>query len=174
MLLSKLLFNLKSLSIGVSLYSGIIRHAIVYQDKNGKKQLISTGTGIPWYIKLLTPVIAHGDLLDTSVLVTSEDLGDTDPDQWIDKNEEKIIPTGFTSDQVVNEYEVHGSKLFSVTAAVKARDSVVERLGKDISPDIPEHAFMGFSSSLPGLYKCAFCTLENNRQWFNSGQSGKW
>ena len=132
MIIHKLLFHLESISIGISSYSGILRHAIVYSDKKGKKHILTTGNGIPWYIRLLTPVTAHADLLNTPLLVTTEDIDECDPDQWIDKNEEKVIPAGFSSDQVVNEYSVFGSKLFSFTVTTQARDSIFNQFERYI------------------------------------------
>ena len=112
----------ESITSGVSYDNGILLHCIV-RRKDNHSELLSCTDNVPWWYSFFTPVVVHADLDGSPVLMLKEEIGDSDPDIWIDLNEERIIPKGFLSDSIVNEYTVNNSEILSASVTVRDRDT---------------------------------------------------
>jgi len=107
------------LKLGISYTGSSFRYALVWQDKQGKFQLLSSGKKIPLYVRMLIPVAACTDLGDTVVSVSRFQTGNEDVDSWIEKNSEKNTIPGFNPDQIVTEYYVIRNEVISYSVAKK-------------------------------------------------------
>jgi hypothetical protein len=61
----------------------------------------------------------HTDLGIAPVMLVRENIGDTDPDQWVDQNESRIIPSGVTGKEIINEWCVEDHTIYSATVSKK-------------------------------------------------------
>jgi hypothetical protein len=121
----KILFGITSLQKGYS-------HTIISLDKKRRKTLVSCGRGTAPILGFLFPRIAIADTGSIPVLFTCEEIGDEDPDEWLDRNEERIIPTGITSDQIATECFIHEKSIYCAT--VKKND--LEKLTKNLPEEL--------------------------------------
>lgn len=106
-----------------------IRHALVLKSNNGIPSLLSSGKGFPLFVRACCPPVIHTDMGNSPTLLVTADMDKNDADNWIDQNEESIIPVGFTSGQIVNEYEINGGKMYSGTITKKALDEKLVSFG---------------------------------------------
>jgi hypothetical protein len=139
-ILIKILSHPETISSGLTSLNGIIRFALVKKKINTTYELLLCHDRIPWWISFFTPLVVHTDLSSAPVYLLKDNLGGEDPDVWIDQNEERIIPSGFASDQIVNEYAVDGKEIFSATVMNRDRNIVLEEYEKkchSISMSIP-------------------------------------
>jgi hypothetical protein len=130
----------ETISSGLSNQNGIIRFAIVKKNSDNTHELLFCNDRIPWWISFFTPLVVHTDLSNAPVYLLKENLGDEDPDVWIEQNEERIIPSGISSDQIINEYAVDGKMILSATVMNKDRNIALEQNDKkchSISMSIP-------------------------------------
>ncbi len=52
---------------------------------------------------------------DEPVFLVSDECAGESAERWIDRNESRIIPRGFTADQVITEWDKHGDTIFAAT-----------------------------------------------------------
>jgi hypothetical protein len=128
----KILFQIlqhpESISSGISFDKEAIHHCLVRRIKDGSFELLSCTDHIPWWLSIVTPLVVNSDLGDKPVVLINELIGEVDPDVWIDKNEDKVIPKGFTANTIVNEYTVNGSQILSATITTRDRQEILEKI----------------------------------------------
>ena len=78
-------------------------------------------------MRFISPPSVNGDLGSAPVFFTTADIGREDPETWIDRNEDTVLPTGVTADALVNEYAVFDSKIYSAAVAKAGRDVALLR-----------------------------------------------
>ena len=87
--------NPQKLSCGMTFHNGVIRFVVVKKLMNGGNESVYTDDKIPWWVSFCIPVLVHTDFSLAPVLFRRQDIGEDDPDEWLIKNEESIIPAGF-------------------------------------------------------------------------------
>jgi len=108
-----------SIQMGAVIHGDDYAYCLTAHPPQGKPFLLYSGTHLTEFWKLVTPLLVHTNLHTLPVLLTSEFLEGEDAEHWIDKNEERIIPSGFTSDQVQTEWGVHSDQVFAATIATE-------------------------------------------------------
>lgn len=91
-------------------------------------KVLYAGSTRPKWAPIFMPLVAESVIDNSSPLLVTDDLHGTNPEAWVDQNEFRIIPRGFASDQVVNEWSVHDNRIYSATVTKKSFQDVVERL----------------------------------------------
>ncbi len=109
------------LRIGAAPIQGSFHYVITAIDKNGKTQVVSYGSDISKLL-FIPPVAMYTTLTDTKVSYIKDQLNKEEVDNWLDRNEERIIPPGFTSDQIVNEWDVQENTMYSATVTKDSFD----------------------------------------------------
>jgi hypothetical protein len=121
----------KELHAGLS-FNGDAYHYIlvsIKQDKLGRILYTKTGHKSSMHIPFGGPV--HFDMDKTPVLYFCEDIGDVEPEQWIDTNETRVIPSGLSSNEVVNEWGTDEKLLYSVTCSKKLYDKLLDEFSQN-------------------------------------------
>ncbi len=126
--------NPQRISYGMTCHNGVIRFAAVKKAINGSIELVCTEDKIPWWVLFCTPVLVHTDFSPAPVLFRRQNIGEEDPDTWLVKNEESIIPAGLTADQIVNEYVSDKSELLSATVVKSERERILDNLAMQCTP----------------------------------------
>ena len=126
--------NPQKISCGMTCHNGVMRFAAVKKSINGTIELVYTDDKIPWWVSFCTPVLVHTDFSLAPVLFRRQNIGEEDPDTWLVKNEESIIPAGFTTDQIVNEYVSDKSELLSATVIKSERERLLDNLETQCTP----------------------------------------
>ncbi len=108
------------LHCGVSRDGDGLRYVVAARHASKGTAVLWTGGGRPWFMPSLLPIAVHADTHVTPVLLVAEQMHGIDAEQWIDRNEARVIPRGFTSDEVVNEWATVDDTLYSVTATKEA------------------------------------------------------
>ncbi len=121
-----------TIRFGVATADDAITFCVVARKGSGDIPLV-WGTGIPAVLRLLIPAIAHADMGPVPQRVVFEPLGSEDPDRWIDRNEARIVPQGFTAERIVNEYAVDGPVIISVSVEMQAFARRVEALEREVT-----------------------------------------
>lgn len=124
-LLAFMLLAPEKLRVGRSGHPEKSRFTIVKKDDDGKEELLGWGDKVPLAVKMILPLYVRTDTGNLPIVMLSETIGNEDPDEWIDRNEEKVIPKGFTSDQVVTDFAVDGECIIAVTAVSEARERLL-------------------------------------------------
>lgn len=141
-LIAGLVLNPGALSIGCTRTGEGWGLVIVQADRSGECRPVAWGNGIPFFIRMLFPMTVYADLGMVPVHFVTAELDGEDPDAWIDRNEERLTPAGFTSDQITTESVVEEGVLSSVTVVTEALNRAVEEL---------ENANLPAASLLPPL-----------------------
>lgn len=129
-----ILFNPENVSAGVSINNGKVYHCLVRRNNDGSCLPAFCTENIPWWLNLIRPPVVHCDTADIPAFLVIEKTEKNDPDNWIIENEERIIPQGFTSDTICNEYAIIDSQIFSITLTVRDRDQLVEKIASKFIP----------------------------------------
>ncbi len=116
-------------SLGISHTGTGIRHALICRNRKGNVTLISSGKGIPLWIRFFSPLTVYTDTGLLPTVLKTEHIGNQDPDSWIDAHEEFAVPNGMTSDQVVNDYSVSEQILYSSTVSKDKLDQFISQMG---------------------------------------------
>jgi len=132
MFLKEFIFPEK-LSIGITLNSGEIRYALAYKCKNGEYRLVSSGSGIPVWLSLITPLFSHTDLSQTPVIINEEHIGQEDPDNWIERQESVSSRKQPENLDLIREYVVKDSTVYQIETSTAARNNFLQKLPKDLA-----------------------------------------
>ncbi len=102
------------LRIGAIPVQNRYRYVVTAIDNKENIHIVSYGDDITklWY---LPPVAVHTALTDIKVSFVKDELRKEEVGTWLDRNEERIIPPGFTSDQIINEWDVQENTIYSAT-----------------------------------------------------------
>jgi hypothetical protein len=104
------------------------RYALVATDKQGNNRLISCGDNAPRFVPWVSPLSICTQLDGAPIRLSCHGLDGADPEQWIVRHEEKLIPGGFTSDQIVNEWSVYDGKIYSATVSKSVLEKSIARI----------------------------------------------
>ena len=124
-LLTVLLRNPDSLRIGYAQEGEGGKLVVIQISKDGKTIPVAWGTGVPFILRLLLPMAVSADLGMVPVHCVAAEPGDEDPDAWIDRNEEQLIPAGFTADQITTESHFENGRLLSMSVVTGSRDAAL-------------------------------------------------
>lgn len=122
-----------SLRLGISGEAGSRRFALLRKGPGDTARLLAWGNDLPLVIRLLLPAVAYADTGMLLVYIVAGEIGDEDPDAWIDRNEDRLIPSGFTSDRIATDYVVDGNEVVAMSAVETARDALCAELEKYIT-----------------------------------------
>ncbi|MBD3390976.1 MAG: hypothetical protein GF410_03070, partial [Chitinivibrionales bacterium] len=100
---------------------------MVARNGAGGIRVLSCTDKRPALLPSWMPVSMHAELENTPVFLVAEDLHGTRPEEWLDQNEERIVPRGFAADQVVNEWTVDRERVYSATVARHALSGYLEK-----------------------------------------------
>jgi len=109
-----------TLKLGVSRTSDGSVHALIAVYGSEKSVVLSSGANLSLAARLFCPPIVITGFGNIPVLLIAAEIGKEDPEAWIDRNEETIIPNGTTPDQVINDYVVDDKRIYSVTVSTDA------------------------------------------------------
>lgn len=84
-------------------------------DRSGAVSVLSYGNDIRKTLHLSVPRIVNTTFTDTKTVYIRCPLGSETPDAWLDRNEDRIIPSGFTPDQIINEWDEAANVLYTAT-----------------------------------------------------------
>lgn len=128
-----LLFNHKyRIAIGaVPDNSGTYRYVVSATGPDNVARILFHGDDINSLQFFIPPLVLHTALHSTQVYYTGNTLNNEDVDSWLDRNEERIIPFGFTSDQVINEWDVINDRLYSATITKDAFEIFLQKIPKE-------------------------------------------
>lgn len=130
-----------NLRCGVVPVNGGFRYVISAIDKDNKSCVLYYGNDINKALFVIPPIAVKTTLSDTKVSFISSLLNNETADSWIDRNEERIFPPGFATDQVVNEWDARDGNIYSATAT---KDSLQEYIDS-----IPQSKFILSAVSVP-------------------------
>ena len=123
------IFNPKTdLHAGLSVDGDIYRYILVSRPSGKPPRIILKKSGLLASIRIPFNGPVHADMGSAPVLLVRENIGDADPEQWVDKNEARIIPSGVSSGEVNNEWAVLQGTLFSATVSKKVFEKVLSDL----------------------------------------------
>ncbi len=111
------------LQCGMVFQDGEAYYVISSQNKKGHSNILSFGKGYGKNLLPLSPIPVNTCFTETKVSFCSETLGNETPETWLDRNEERLVPPGFTPDQVVHEWNVDYDTLYS---AVVTKESLAQ------------------------------------------------
>jgi Tfp pilus assembly protein PilN len=123
-----LILNPTALRIGMTNDTCNTEFVIISSDDEGGGVPVLWRTDIPVWLRLLLPIITVTDTGDLPVYMVSDDIGDDDPDEWIDNNEERCLPAGFPTDAVSTDYAVNNGRVVAISAVTGKRDEMVANL----------------------------------------------
>jgi hypothetical protein len=89
----------------------------------------------------MPPIAVRTALQHETVYYVSNDLNGDDPDAWLDKNEKKVIPPGFTADQVEQEWDVVDNTIHSAVLTKPALEGFLTT--------VPQNRLLLRSLSIP-------------------------
>jgi hypothetical protein len=123
------IFNPKAeLHAGLSLDGDVYRYVLVSRRNGTAPKIILKKSGSVATMRIPFDGPVHADMGSAPVLLVRETIGDMDPEQWVDKNESRIIPTGVSSAEIENEWAVHDGTLYSGTISKKVHENVLSHL----------------------------------------------
>lgn len=89
-------------------------------NSNGNNQVLSFGPDVLKAIITLPPASVNTTFTNTKISFISEHLRNENAESWIDRNEDRIVPPGFTPDQIINEWDIHHDSIYSATVTKEA------------------------------------------------------
>jgi hypothetical protein len=119
------------LSAGLSVENEEYQYVLVSRKAGQRPGILAKKTGVIGSLKAPLFCGMHADMGDFPVMLVTENIGDADPDQWIDQNEARVIPTGITSNEIVNEWAVQDKTIYSGTVSKKTFEQVFSGLHAD-------------------------------------------
>gem|GEM_PF-2381727 len=126
-LLRSLILNPFSLRMGISGDSSTLRYVLITATKGGKAGTVPVAWGegkdIPFVLRIFVPAIARADIGLVPVAMMHEEIGNEDPDSWIDRNETRIIPQGFTADRIETDFATEGTSITAVSVEKSSLDA---------------------------------------------------
>jgi hypothetical protein len=123
------IFNPKAdLHAGLSLDGDVYRYVLVSRRAGKPNRILVKKAGPATSMRIPFNGPVHTDMGSAPVLMVHENIGDADPEQWVDKNEARIIPTGVSSGEINNEWTVFKGMLYSATVSKKVFEQVLENL----------------------------------------------
>lgn len=118
---------------GVELTDSGLRYVTVARFPNGKDTVVAMGEDLRGVASVVRPAIVTCDLGTAPVRFIREKLAEgEDPDLWIDRNEERLIPQGVGSEMITDTWAVEQDTIY---AAAVRRDNLAvvrERVGKSV------------------------------------------
>jgi hypothetical protein len=153
-LLATVIVEPASLRLGVTSEAGQLRWVAITAGRSGIPQPLVQGSGvhIPLWLRCIVPLVAQADMGLVPVQVVAEAIGNEDPDAWIDRNEERCRPAGFSAGQIAADYHVDGSEITVMSAAHAARDARLAALERTVTVASLLPPLSGFAAA----YKAAF------------------
>lgn len=94
-------------------------------------RVLYAGSSLPALPGLARPMPIHADLGATPVTLLCEELRDEEPEAWVDRNEERVIPRGLTADRVVEEWAEHEKRMYAATITKDAHARACETIRGD-------------------------------------------
>lgn len=126
-LLRSLIMSPLSLRTGISGDSSSLRYVLITATKSGKTGGVPVAWGegkdIPPVLRFFVPAIAQADIGSVPAIMMHEDIGSEDPDAWIDRNETRIIPYGFTPDRIESDFSTEGTSITAVSVEKSSLDA---------------------------------------------------
>lgn len=150
-----------ALRIGMTNDTGKSEFVLVHCDNIGGGVPVLWGTVIPVWLRLLLPIITVTDTGDLSVYMVSDNIGEDDPDEWIDKNEERSLPSGFSADMVSTDYAVNNGRIVAMSAVTEKRDEMVAKLESTVKLSSITAPLQG-AAQLCGKERCIIWKLNTN------------
>jgi hypothetical protein len=147
-ILGTILTNPGSISMA-TYYNGDHQHFAIVTNSDESTTALFTGKTLPWWLKLLLPSAWNLAFPDMTFHFCKVDISNEDPDTWINKNEDKLIPPGFSSSEVYTSFAISGSTLYYCTIAQKQLDYLLQKCMHTFSPLTIAHP----SQSLANHYK---------------------
>ncbi|MFW5775541.1 MAG: PilN domain-containing protein [Chitinivibrionales bacterium] len=126
--LSLLLNSNWDIRIGVSGFATADeRHVIIARHRRKRTvKLLRVGEKLRYsWITMMQPVI-HIDCGLTPVVYVNEDLHGEEPEKWIDREEQRLIPRGLNSEQVVTEWDTNNQRIVAASVRADALEKLAE------------------------------------------------
>ncbi len=120
------------LRAGLTITGENFSYVLIAKVPGKSPQILQTRTGTLADMKFYSPCPVNTDLETATALLVHENLSNTTAEQWMDEHEERIIPQGLRSDQIVNEWYVDNETLVSATVLKASHDEVLDKLRKGI------------------------------------------
>jgi len=125
-------FNPKvELHAGLSIDGDIYRYVMVSKRNGRPARIIQQKSGPSASMRIPFNGPVYTDMGNVPVLLVREAIGDSDPEQWVDKNEARIIPTGVSAAEIDNEWTVLGGTLYAATVSKKMHEKALSRLNSE-------------------------------------------
>ncbi|HAJ80665.1 MAG TPA: hypothetical protein DCO75_12950, partial [Fibrobacteres bacterium] len=123
------IFNPKcAIHAGLSVDGDIYHYILIAKDEGKKAVILFKRTGQFAEFKQFFACPMHVNLQNTAALLVHDSLAGTDPEEWIDCNEERIIPKGLSSKEVINEWCVYEDEIYSGTVLKTSLNEALVKL----------------------------------------------
>jgi hypothetical protein len=123
------IFNPKyEIHAGLSLDGDIYHYILIAKAKGVKPYILFKQKGNIQNFRLHNLFPLHADLNNVPVYLLHEIISEIDAEEWIDANEELIIPKGLSSNEIMNEWCVEKDEIYSGTVLKKSFDEYLNRL----------------------------------------------
>ena len=104
-----------TIQTGIVRMNGIMHYVVTAINKQNDNIVLKYGHDIEKNFLLFPPIAVHTPCNDITVSYITGNLNKDNPDNWLDQNEERIIPPGFSSDQVLTEWDIQDNTIYSAT-----------------------------------------------------------
>jgi hypothetical protein len=118
----------RELHAGVSSSSAELHYVIVSRKKGRLPHMLAFRTGANTGFKMCSGVVVHIDLGNAPVILVAGHIGAVTPEEWIDKNENKVIPSGMPPADIINEWCEYNGMIYSATVTKNSYSREIARL----------------------------------------------
>ena len=117
-----------ALRIGIVHNESEKKFVVVQYNTEGDSVPLIWGETVPLWLRMIMPIITVSDAGELPVYMVSDEIGEGDPDEWIDRNEEQCLPPGFSVEKVATDYAVNNGRIVAVSADIGQRNELMEKL----------------------------------------------
>jgi hypothetical protein len=102
--------------------------ALIGRDAKGAVRVLARGNNLSAFFPFVAPLPVHADLGCAPVVLLCEEIGEIEPEVWIDRNEARLIPRGMTADQVLIEWVADNGRIFAATITKALHAAIIAGL----------------------------------------------
>jgi hypothetical protein len=96
------------------------RRAAVVAVRGERSVLLRTVRDSRRVMRWVWPLGVNSDCGLAAVRLVHDEIADTEPEVWVDRNEERLIPAGVTAEEVVTEWAATATAIHAATVSSKA------------------------------------------------------